>query len=847
MRPAIQVLKPGSSGLADASDRAVGARMQAKHPVGPEEEIPPGLPSAQKAMLSNKKLRDVIRRSRRGSSPGPSRLTFENIREATLGAGPAANACLGAVANFLNALIDGRLHPDSAPFIGGARLIPLIKSQDDERPIAIGETLRRLAASHLARYVGDEAAHYLLPTQTSFAVSGGTEAISRTLRSLWQRHRSERNFAIMSIDGRNAFNTVDRAQMLNEVRLRCPELARFAYFLYARPALLYFGGRIIYSCSGTHQGCPLGPLFFNLGIHPMLEALRGLRSAVEPNDLLMLGAYSDNIYFATLSAFNVVPQVLRIVDTTYGPQAGYQRGSTTLCMPALVDEDAHAAAEAEDAMDIEWHPRDHNLVPVAEFVALGVPVGSPAFINEFLTDKLRKLEALFTAIDALDDAQVQLYLLTRSMSICRVTHLMRCLPPTAELRDFVNSYSDLLRRSLTNLLNREDITEAAWRQAQLKYSEAGLGLGNPQLTLDAAFISSVSGSVQLALGFMGRLEDGEHGVFDATTFEPLLEESVGRYNAALPVEAARYDARTLPHGLRQDALSLPLMEAEYEAVEASFNLLADNERLINLARVRSCRSSESGAFLSAVPNEKFKTKMISSHFRVAVELRLGILHCVGRRCAFGCGAVLDANGAHATSCKASGMAKVRHDHVKETLGNVMRQAGMNVKFEPSNLIDNNGRLKPADVSVSGLSSSGIFTSIDVTVVCPTCPAHLIAGQTKGLVAQTASNNKVTKYLAHNHRVKGAAMEVYGTMCRTFTWICKRIVSKYTSVHLDIDRFSEKVQTTYVLQVLSVALQNGNAQQILACADPLLERRLLDSVDVYAPPVLMHETLRIEHD
>ena len=200
------------------------------------------------------------------------------------------------------------------------------------------------------------------------------------------------------------------------------------------------------------------------------------------------------------------------------------------------------------------------------------------------------------------------------------------------------------------------------------------------------------------------------------------------------------------------------MEAEYEAVEASFNLLADNERLINIARVRSCRSSESSAFLTAVPNENFKTKMISSHFRVAVELRLGILHCVGRRCAFGCGAVLDANGAHATSCKASGMAKARHDHVKETLGNVMRQSGMNVEFEPRGLIAANGRLKPADVSVSGLSSSGIFTSVDVTIPCPTCPTNLANGQIKGRVAQIASNKKVLKYNRVNHRVKGAAME-----------------------------------------------------------------------------------------
>ena len=179
---------------------------------------------------------------------------------------------------------------------------------------------------------------------------------------------------------------------------------------------------------------------------------------------------------------------------------------------------------------------------------------------------------------------------------------------------------------------------------------------------------------------MGRLEDGEHGVFDATTFEPLLEESVNRYNDTLPPTAPRYDAHTLPHGLRQDVLSVPIMETEYAAFEACFDQLPDNERLINIARVRSCRSSESGAFLTAVPNENFKTKMAPSHFSAAVELRLGILHCAGRACSFGCGAILDANGAHATSCKASGMAKARHDHVKETLGNLMRQSNMRNAF-----------------------------------------------------------------------------------------------------------------------------------------------------------------------
>ena len=239
-------------------------------------------------------------------------------------------------------------------------------------------------------------------------------------------------------------------------------------------------------------------------------------------------------------------------------------------------------------------------------MAVGVPIGSEEFVNEFLEAKRQKLEALFNEIDALDDAQVQLYLIARSMSVCRVTYYMRCLPPSATLRSFLEAYSARLRLSLTNLLNRDSVTDLAWRQAKLKYSEAGLGLGDPLLTLDAAFISSVSSTLQLSLGFMGRAEDGEHGVADATTVEPILAEVVERYNASLPDEAARYDAHNLPYGLRQEALSVPLMEAEYAAFEGVFAALPPAEGQPNIARLRSCRAPESYAWLTAVPNDRFK-------------------------------------------------------------------------------------------------------------------------------------------------------------------------------------------------------------------------------------------------
>ena len=48
------------------------------------------------------------------------------------------------------------------------------------------------------------------------------------------------------------------------------------------------------------------------------------------------------------------------------------------------------------------------------------------------------------------------------------------------------------------------IPDRAWRQAKLKYSEAGLGLGDPLLTVDAAFISSVSSTNKIYLDDINR-------------------------------------------------------------------------------------------------------------------------------------------------------------------------------------------------------------------------------------------------------------------------------------------------------------------------------------------------------
>ncbi len=78
----------------------------------------------------------------------------------------------------------------------------------------------------------------------------------------------------MKIDFRNAFNSIERDVMLNEVKDKGPLLYPYLWQCYRNSSLLFFGDEIILSEIGAQQGDPTGPLLFALTIHPMIMKLQ---------------------------------------------------------------------------------------------------------------------------------------------------------------------------------------------------------------------------------------------------------------------------------------------------------------------------------------------------------------------------------------------------------------------------------------------------------------------------------------------------------------------------------------------------------------------------------------------
>ena len=139
----------------------------------------------------------------------------------------SANTLLEALDSFTQAALSGALPPGSAPFLAGAKLIPLKKpgAKMAVRPIAVGECLRRLVGKiAMDSEVIRECAKALLPMQCGVSCPGACETTAMGLQQWVESHKSEYGWSLLLVDMKNAFNSLDRAAVFDGFARLCLEL-----------------------------------------------------------------------------------------------------------------------------------------------------------------------------------------------------------------------------------------------------------------------------------------------------------------------------------------------------------------------------------------------------------------------------------------------------------------------------------------------------------------------------------------------------------------------------------------------------------------------------------------------
>ena len=597
----------GSDSVAEHSPETLEI-LNSKHPrPHPDSSIMPA-PDADlfASSITEEDVRRAIMSFPNGSAGGPDGLRPQHLKDLI---GPAAIVggplLLSALTSLVNLMLRGETPVPIRPFLFGAKLVALRKKQGGIRPIAVGCTLRRLAAKCASSIALRGLPDLLAPHQVGCGVPLGIDAAVHATRRYLQSLQSDQ--AIIKVDFTNAFNTIRRDRMLLAVEEFIPELLPFIHSVYCESSSLMWGTDIIQSSERIQQGDPLGPLLFCLSIHKMCTKLQSELAVFYLDDGTLGGHWTD-----------VVNDLTLIEEESSALGLLLNKHKTELICPDNNTRRLILSAFPEI-----------QVVNIEEAELLGAPLGNATSVDACLDEKIKSLELMGERLSHLH-AHDALSLLRHSFAIPKLMHVLRTSPCFDSSR--LQKYDELLRTILSHITNiRFEETDPSWLQATLPVNRGGLGIRSAVHLAPSAFLASADGSSQLVNEI---LPSRFQAIPDQEHLKALTQWDVGP-DVTPPAP---------PKSFRMKAWDAPRVEDRAEFLLSSTNDAKSRARLLSVS------ARESGAWLQALPVSSLGLRLDDEAVRIAVGLRLGCPLSAPHTCVH-CGEDVDQYATHCLSCK----------------------------------------------------------------------------------------------------------------------------------------------------------------------------------------------------
>ena len=123
------------------------------------------------------------------------------------------------------------------------------------------------------------------------------------------------------------------------------------------------------------------------------------------------------------------------------------------------------------------------------FVYLKTPIGANDFVQSYLEKKLARLREEIESLSEMTHLHECFTLLRSCASACKVTHLMRTIPPS-QLKKFLDGFDSLLRKAMEKIL-RHRLNDEQWLVCQLPAKYGGFGLRSGKLVAGAQHVMSL--------------------------------------------------------------------------------------------------------------------------------------------------------------------------------------------------------------------------------------------------------------------------------------------------------------------------------------------------------------------
>ena len=546
-----------------------------------------------------------------------------------------------------SAIAKGILPTAAVKLLSSSWLIAIPKPNGDIRPIAVGEALRRITARIICLQKKESFAEFFSPIQFGVSTKCGSELIAHHI-SLSLQNNPE--WIVLKTDVRNAFNSVSRCHLLEQVFQSFPDLSSHAQQMYGGfSSLVYMQGStpvIISSEEGVHQGDPLGPALFAIAIHQCLTNLQSSYSKIR------VLSYLDDVF--------LMGDPDTVLDAFRSLRESFSKINLEIAKSKC---EIFSPADSILIPDSEGLPVSHN-----GSIFLGTPVGTPAFISSSCLEFAQSGDLLCEELTNLDDIQSSILLL-RFCHVPRLNHLARTVAPVF-FENAAAAHDLQTRMAFTHLIGDQGINDQVWQQAVLPIRLGGFGLTSVSSIACAAFVAAWSHSIlELPLRFPDLRPD-----IDCLIHKPTGIIGV-ELHKSLPADKSISNFLTGVNKIQQN-LSKSFFESEARCLVANAPTARD------AARFRSLQGKGAGAWLNAIPTS-YEFALNPREFRLASRLRLGLPISVSEWITdCNCGASLDDSGYHLLTCKTGGGPVWSHESLASVWSDCLKNLNIPHRREP---------------------------------------------------------------------------------------------------------------------------------------------------------------------
>ncbi len=573
------------------------------------------------------------------------------------------------------------------------------------------------------------------------------------------------------LDFSNAFNSISREKMFEEVRARIPSMAAWLECCYGAQPLLHLGEHTILSRCGVQQGDPLGPLSFALALHPIVERINR-----EVPDLQINAWYlDDGTLVGTADELNTA---LRIVEED-GPSRGLRlnRGKSLLYIP-------------EDAT-FPFNPLPPEIPAVRSgFDLLGSPIGPRRHCEATMLKRVEKVQEILERLPDLQDTQMETTILRSCLALPKVSFALRSCPPH-HIRNASSVFDSSMREALSEFAGGP-LPPWSWQKASLPAALGGLGIRSATIHAPACYIGSLDQSRELVARILRRTP--------ATTrhLDPALQD--------LAKSTGREDWTSIEEvdvPLRQCNLSKAIDQAVFDGICAT----APDTRFRALALSSSI--PHAGDWLNVIPSSALGLHLLDREFRLCLQYWLGLrMMEEGTRCSV-CQAVADPFGDHQIGCGGNGDRIHRHDSLRDALYSAAQSAALAPRREVPSLIPES-RSRPADIFLPNWKR-GQPAALDVTVIS-TLQQLTIAGAsaTKGHALVVGEERKMK---AHAEACRSVGVSFIPLVVESIGGWSERAADTIKSFGRLMGQrlgIPSADSTTHLFQRLSINLWRGHA-------------------------------------